>query len=390
MLIAVVLMIYTMAYYKYYDFIIDNMNSFFHTSYSLAHMILPIGISFFVFQAISYVIDVYRGERYLKNPVDMALYISFFPQLIAGPIVRYSDIREYLGIKHRKMNFENISEGLWRFSIGLCKKVIIANNLGALSDIVFSAPNIYTHSILYTWLGALAYTLQIYYDFSGYSDMAIGLGRVFGFKFKENFNYPYTSDSIKEFWRRWHMSLSHFFRDYVYIPLGGNRCSKANWLFNMMTVWLLTGIWHGASWTYILWGIIYGLLIIVENITPKIGYEGYVKKIGKHIYTMVAVCLLWVLFRSNTIVQANMYLKNMFGMGNQSLVDDGFVFLLQNYLVIIIIAIILSLPIYPMIKQYHDNNYTQVLVAAALMAGVWISVSYIYMGSYNPFLYFMF
>lgn len=247
MTLSVLSMISVMAYYKYYDFVLDNFNNFFHTSYPLSNMVLPIGISFFVFQAISYVVDVYRGESYLKNPIDMALYISFFPQLIAGPIVRFHDIREYLGAEYRKIDFDNLAQGIWRFSIGLCKKVIIANNLGALSNIVFGVRNIYMYSILYTWLGAIAYTLQIYYDFSGYSDMAIGLGKIFGFEFQENFNYPYSAKSIKDFWRRWHISLSQFFRDYVYIPLGGNKCSKARWVFNMMVVWLLTGIWHGAS-----------------------------------------------------------------------------------------------------------------------------------------------
>jgi D-alanyl-lipoteichoic acid acyltransferase DltB (MBOAT superfamily) len=384
-------MIFTMAYFKYYDFVVDNINAFFHTSYSLANMVLPIGISFFVFQAISYVVDVYRGELYLKNPIDMALYISFFPQLIAGPIVRFHDIREYLGAEYRKFDFDNFTQGIWRFSIGLCKKVIIANNLGTLSDIVFGATDIYTHSVLYTWLGAIAYTLQIYYDFSGYSDMAIGLGKVFGFEFQENFNYPYSAKTIKEFWRRWHMSLSQFFRDYVYIPLGGNRCSKARWLLNMMAVWFLTGIWHGASWTYILWGVIYGIIIIAESFIPEWKHGNKITGFLQHVYTMVVVCFLWVLFRAKDIAQSKDFFKNMIGMGNKNLIDSGFLFLAQNYLLVIVLAALLSVPIIPAIrKKFSGNAIIQFGAAVVLMIGVLISVSFIYMGSYNPFLYFMF
>lgn len=389
--ISVSCMIFAMAYFKYYDFVIQNINYFFRTNYSMTNMALPIGISFFAFQAISYVIDVYRGESFLKNPIDMALYISFFPQLIAGPIVRFHDIREYLGIEYRKINIDNIDSGIWRFSIGLCKKVIIANNLGALSDIVFEAPDIFMHSILYTWLGALAYTLQIYYDFSGYSDMAIGLGKVFGFEFQENFNYPYVAKTIKDFWRRWHMSLSQFFRDYVYIPLGGNRCKKSRWICNMIIVWLLTGIWHGASWTYILWGVFYGIIIIFESFVPEIKRKGKVISMLQHVYTMIIVCLLWVLFRATSISQAKMYFLNMIGMGNKNLIDDGFVFLGRNYLLIIVIAAVFSLPVIPMIKKRCSGSLVlQLGSAIILMAGVLVSVSYIYMGSYNPFLYFMF
>ena len=388
---SVSLMVFAMAYFKYYDFVVDNLNAFFHTSYSLTNMVLPIGISFFVFQAISYVVDVYRGEPYLKNPIDMALYISFFPQLIAGPIVRFHDIREYLGEKYRTINFDKFAQGIWRFSTGLCKKVILANNLGTLSDIVFAAPDIYTHSVLYAWLGAISYTLQIYYDFSGYSDMAIGLGKVFGFEFQENFNYPYSAKSIKDFWRRWHMSLSQFFRDYVYIPLGGNRCGKFRWLLNMMVVWLLTGIWHGASWTYILWGVLYGIIIITEGFVPELKHKNIMIRLLQHVYTMVTVCFLWVLFRSTSITQAKTFFMNMIGLGNKNLIDEGFLFLTRNYLLIILFATILAVPVIPAIKRrFSDNAPLQFCAAIMLMAGVLISVSYIYMGSYNPFLYFMF
>lgn len=404
--VSVTLMISAMAYFKYFDFAIANLNAIFHKSHPLTNMILPIGISFFVFQAISYVVDVYRGEEYLKNPIDMALYISFFPQLIAGPIVRFSDIREYLDAGHREVSVDNISQGIWRFSIGLCKKVILANNLGTLSDITFGAPDIATHSVLYTWLGAIAYTLQIYFDFSGYSDMAIGLGKVFGFEFKENFNYPYAASSVKDFWRRWHISLSQFFRDYVYIPMGGNRCKRVRWIFNMAVVWILTGFWHGASWTYVLWGVIYGAIIIIETII--LGKSGLVKtepekagpdkdrpnranQVFSRIYTILAVIVLWVLFRSESISGAGAYLKNMIGIGSKSFIDGGFIFLLKNYLLIIAAAIVFSLPVVPWIKKkVGENKLFKAVSAVLLAAGVIVCVSYIYMGSYNPFLYFMF
>ncbi len=399
--VSVTLMISAMAYFKYFDFAIANINAIFHRNQPLTNMILPIGISFFVFQAISYVVDVYRGEEYLKNPIDMALYISFFPQLIAGPIVRFHDIREYLDYSHRKLSLDNISQGIWRFSIGLCKKVIIANNLGTLSDITFGAPEIGTHSVLYTWLGAIAYTLQIYFDFSGYSDMAIGLGKVFGFEFRENFNYPYAAVSVKDFWRRWHISLSQFFRDYVYIPMGGNRCKKARWILNMAVVWILTGFWHGASWTYVLWGVIYGAIIVIEKIiSDKVGSNSEKRdkdkpnkagRIISRIYTLLAVIVLWVLFRSENISSAGAYLKNMIGIGSSGFIDEGFVFLLKNYLLIIIAAIVFSLPVVPWIKKKcGENKVLKAISAVLLAAGVIVCVSYIYMGSYNPFLYFMF
>lgn len=393
--VSVTLMISAMAYFKYFDFAIANLNAIFHRNHPLTNIILPIGISFFVFQAISYVVDVYRGEEYLKNPIDMALYISFFPQLIAGPIVRFHDIREYLDASHRKVSLDNTSQGIWRFSIGLCKKVIIANNLGTLSDIIFGAPDIATHSVLYTWLGAIAYTLQIYFDFSGYSDMAIGLGKVFGFEFQENFDHPYASKSVREYWRRWHISLSQFFRDYVYIPLGGSRKGQARRLINVMIVWLLTGIWHGAAWTYIIWGAIYGVIIIVEGLIPSKESDkkpvNRVKSILSHVYTMFTITVLFVLFRSEGISRAGMYYKNMIGIGSNGFIDEGFVFLLKNYLLIIIAAIVFSLPVVPWIKKKCGGNKVVKAVSAVILAaGVIVCVSYIYMGSYNPFLYFMF
>ncbi len=394
--VAVAFMVALMCYYKYFNFMVYNLNRLFHMTLSGRDAVLPIGISFFVFQAISYVVDVYKGEKYLKNPVDMALYISFFPQLIAGPIVRFHDIREYLCCKNRRITFDNFSVGVWRFSVGLCKKVIIANNLGGLTDIVFGASDIYRHSVLFTWLGAVAYTLQIYFDFSGYSDMAIGLGRIFGFDFQENFNYPYISGTIREFWRRWHISLSQFFRDYVYIPLGGNQKGKLKRAVNLSIVWLLTGIWHGAYYTYIGWGLGYGILILFETyVLEKININNVLWKILLRIYTLLCIIVLWVIFRAESVHQAYYYIRNMFGLGSHTLAGTDFVFQFKNYSLLILMAGILSTPIIPKIREYlHKNRIMAVayksVAAAVLVIGVVVSVSYIYMGSYNPFLYFMF
>ncbi len=262
---ALVIMLGLLIYYKYWDFIIGNINKLGTWNFAVKDLVLPVGLSFFTFQAISYIVDIFRGEKPLKNPIDMGLYISFFPQLIAGPIVRYQDIRAYMKKACRKVDLGNLAEGAWRFGKGLSKKVLLANNLGGLADIVFGVRDISRFSVLYTWLGAVAYTLQIYYDFSGYSDMAIGLGRMFGFRFLENFDHPYTARSIREFWRRWHISLYRFFRDYVYIPLGGSRCAKGRWIFNTLLVWFLTGLWHGASWKYVFWGLSYGVILLAER-----------------------------------------------------------------------------------------------------------------------------
>ena len=392
MFMSIGTMLFLMAYYKYYDFVIVNINAIFHKNLTVTNMILPIGISFFVFQAISYVVDVYRGEENIKNPIDMILYISFFPQLIAGPIVRYHNIRAYLNYECRKLDIDEISEGIWRFSIGLCKKVLLANNLGIFADGVFNVDSIYNYSIVYTWLGAMAYTLQIYYDFSGYSDMAIGLGRVFGFRFQENFEYPYIASSVREFWRRWHISLSQFFRDYVYIPLGGNRCSKLRWIINMMIVWLLTGIWHGAAWTYIMWGVLYGIIIIVEARFCKNSVsKNIAMRVISHMYTMVIVTLLWVIFRASSIENACCFIKNMIGLGSKVIIDRGTIYQFSNNASLIIISIILALPIVSLInKKTNNNKLVMGIEGICLALGTVASVSFIYMGSYNPFLYFMF
>lgn len=389
--ISIAAMLFTMAYFKYFNFVIFNINVFFHKSLAAKEIALPIGISFFTFQAISYVVDVYRGEKALVNPIDMGLYISFFPQLIAGPIVRFKDVSEYLDRKYREVNFDKISDGIWRFSIGFCKKVLLANNLGGAVNLVFGVRDISQFSVLYTWLGAIAYTLQIYYDFSGYSDMAIGLGKMFGFEFQENFNYPYYAGTIKEFWRRWHISLSQFFRDYVYIPLGGNRCSIVRWVFNILVVWFLTGLWHGASWNYIIWGFSYGILLLLERFVIDKFHQSKFVIVLRRILTIVLVILLWVVFKCEDVSVLVRYLKNMFGIGAAAVIDHAFIFQAKNFAGLILVSGLLALPIKNIVeeKMGHSSIYKGI-VAIMLFAGLVSSVSYIYMGSYNPFLYFMF
>ena len=383
-------MIGVMCYYKYWNFLLSNINAFFKQNYVNEQILLPIGISFFTFQAISYVVDIYRGEKPLRNPIDMMLYVSFFPQLIAGPIVRFHDIRKYLDESYRNVNFANITDGFWRFCIGLSKKVLLANNLGGLADIVFNVRDVSQCSVLYIWLGAVAYTLQIYYDFSGYSDMAIGLGKIFGFEFRENFNNPYRARSVQDFWRRWHMSLSQFFRDYVYIPLGGNHCTALRWGINMMIVWTLTGFWHGASWNYILWGTIYGIVLILEKMIFKrnIKEDSSIKMVLGHVYTMLIVVVLWVIFRANNFSHIEDLLMAMTGLNACALWDDAFLYQVGNYSVILLLAIILC---FPSPKIFSSNNVCVSFSKAFILIGCMIaSVSYIYMCGYNPFLYFMF
>lgn len=391
MLIAILLMILLMSYYKYCNFIIENINFIVHKNIAFRDIIFPIGISFFVFQAISYVIDVYRGEKALLNPIDMALYISFFPQLIAGPIVRFHNISRFMNKEYRKFSFKNLECGIWRFSIGLSKKVLLANNLGGLADLVFNVSDISDFSVMYTWLGAIAYTLQIYFDFSGYSDMAIGLGKIFGFSFQENFNYPYIAKSVKDFWRRWHMSLSQFFRDYIYIPLGGNKCTLRRWIVNILCVWFLTGLWHGASWNYVIWGSLYGVLLIVERLINFKKSNNWLLNCFRHVYTLTIVTVLWVVFRTPNLNLAIAFVKNMFGIGAKSFVDQAFVFQFRNYWFLIFVGIICSVPLFDILQKKVGKCRVLEYIKMAILVGCTVSaVSFIYMGSYNPFLYFMF
>ncbi len=375
--------------FKYLMFTVDNINSIAGLNLSVPNIALPIGISFFTFQAMSYVIDVYRekGEAQI-NPLNVGLYISFFPQLIAGPIVRYETVAYQ--IKHRVETFDNFSTGVVRFIIGLAKKVLLANTMGVVADYSFDMPNSEL-TVVMAWIGAIAYSLQIFFDFSGYSDMAIGLGKMFGFDFLENFDYPYISKSITEFWRRWHMSLGTWFRDYVYFPLGGSRVkSKARLVFNLFVVWSLTGIWHGANWTFLCWGLMYFVLLAIEKLT---GWEKkYPDKmiVLRRIYTLFFVLMGWVLFRADSITDAWAYICTMFG--NGTLINDSTIYYAMNYFVYFLIAILVSTPIFKnlSLKVKGTNPIAYVVSSVGLLALLVVSVSYIVKGAYNPFIYFNF
>ena len=326
--------------FKYSDFTINNINQIFGSKIPLLKLALPIGISFYTFQIISYVVDVYRGKvKVQKSFLKLATYISLFPQLIAGPIVRYETIEKELD--SRTSNFENFAYGVRRFVIGLGKKVLIANMLGELCD-VFSTTN--EKSILFYWIFAISYSLQIYFDFSAYSDMAIGLGRMFGFHFLENFNYPYISKSITEFWRRWHMSLSSWFRDYVYIPLGGNRKETIILVRNIFIVWALTGIWHGANWTFVIWGLMFGIMLIIEKLFLTKHLEK-MPSILQRIYVLFTVMISFIIFNANSIGEAWNNIIGLFGANGESLINASTVYYLKSYLVVLVIAIIGSTPL---------------------------------------------
>ena len=379
--------------FKYLGFLVTNLNSVFSANIPVPQIALPIGISFFTFQAISYVIDVYRGNgKVQKNILNVGLYLAFFPQLIAGPIVRYETIAEQ--INNRKENIEDFSKGTYRFLIGLFKKVLISNQMAILANVAFdSTPT----SVLLAWLCAIAYALQIYFDFSGYSDMAIGLGSMFGFKFEENFDYPYTSKSITEFWRRWHISLGTWFRDYVYIPLGGSRCNKSRAFFNIFIVWLLTGVWHGASWNFILWGLYFFVFLILEKSILKdklktLDSLNIFKKILLHLYTLVIVLLGWVLFRTTSLESCFTYLKSMFGFTNIPLIDINFTRYLSEKSIYFIGGILFSIPIYKYLSKYIDKHQKlSYIISPAIMTFLFlITISFLVKGTYNPFIYFNF
>lgn len=386
--------------YKYLNFAIRNINFFFQTEIPLTEFVLPIGISFFTFQAMSYVVDVYRQKGEVqKNPLNVALYITFFPQLIAGPIVRYETVANEM--RERKENLKDFVSGISRFVCGLAKKMILSNSVAVIADMIFDAADVSAISVLGAWLGAVCYTLQIYFDFSGYSDMAIGLGRMFGFHFNENFNYPYCSATVSEFWRRWHISLGTWFRDYVYFPLGGSRVKrKGRLIFNLFVVWLLTGIWHGASWNFVVWGLFYFVILTFE----KLSGIGEVLKNRKglavlyRVFTLFAVMIGWVLFRSENLTSALIYMKAMFGLNQNSLSDFQTNYHLLHYVLIIVTAIILSTPIVQIVRRklyaVAGNSKAEILVdavekAVTLMLAV-VSLSYSVCTSYNPFIYFNF
>ena len=378
-----------LIYFKYFNFIIDNINNLFHAHISALDVIMPIGISFYTFQALSYVIDVFRGDcKAQKDVYKLALYICLFPQLIAGPIVKYHDVAEQ--IEDREVNFDKVNTGVKRFIIGLSKKMLIANTLGAIADKIFTQPAD-TFSPLVAWLGSISYTLQLYYDFSGYSDMAIGLGLIFGFQFMENFNYPYISKSITEFWRRWHISLSTWFKQYLYIPLGGNRISKNRTYINLGIVFLLTGVWHGASWNFVFWGLWNGFFIIFEKMTGWHNDTDKVPvKILKHIYTIFVFVLGWVMFRADNMTYAWTYLKNMFGLVPVHDITYTMMYYVDNVEIVTLLAgILCAMPIFKNMI-YVENKAAKLAVNVWLMVLFILSSAAIAASTYNPFIYFRF
>ena len=398
-----------LGFFKYADFIIGNLNLIPGVEIPLLNLALPIGISFYTFQTMSYTVDVYRGDALpQKNIISFGAYVALFPQLIAGPIVAYNTVAEQL--EGRKENLDDFATGVMRFMTGVGKKVLLANNIGLLWDMI-SARGVDEVPVVMAWLGITAYAFQIYFDFSGYSDMAIGLGRMFGFHFLENFDYPYISRSITEFWRRWHMSLGSWFRSYLYIPLGGNRNGLGKQMRNIAIVWLLTGIWHGASWNFVLWGVYFGLFLILE----KFLWLDFLKKhkIFSHVYTLVIVWIGWALFAFDDMGRVIQYMKAMFGLSGAGFVDGETMYLLVSYAVMLVVLILASTP-YPRQWAYKIQNWLEskgskqteetvakrrvslggslsTVLQLAFVAVVFIiSTAYLVDATYNPFLYFRF
>ena len=387
-LILVISLIYNIGqllYFKYTDFFITNINNIFNLDISLLHIIMPIGISFFTFQIIAYMIDVYnKKHKPAKKLLDFMTYVSLFPQLIAGPIVRYSTVEKELS--KRKTTYKTFSEGVKRFVIGLSKKVLLANVLGEFATFLVA------ESVLAAWLKPILFTLQIYFDFSGYSDMAIGLGLMFGFHFLENFNYPLIANSITDFWRRWHISLSSWFRDYVYIPLGGNRVSKLKWIRNIFIVWFLTGFWHGASWNFILWGLYFGILLVIEKIFLSKLLEK--TRIIKYLYTIVIVIISFLIFNSLTVNEIVNSLKNMFFLNSIPLTTIETNYYFRSYLVLLIISIIAATPLFKNIiiklRKTKLEKVIDILEPIYYLVLLILCTSFLIDASFNPFLYFRF
>ncbi len=376
-------------YFKYFNFFLENINYLFATNLSWTGIIMPIGISFFTFQATSYVIDIYKGDiKSAKNVFTFATYLSLFPQLIAGPIVRYQTVSGEL--ENRTVNFDLFASGIKRLIIGLAKKVLLANVLGELTK---NLVNLTTQSVLSYWLQAVANTLQIYFDFSGYSDMAIGLGLMFGFHFLENFNYPLIARSITDFWRRWHISLSSWFRDYIYIPLGGSRVSNYKKYRNIFIVWMITGLWHGASWNFILWGIYFAIFLMIEKAFLLTILDKH--KVLGHIYTLFLVLISFIIFNETSISNIILFLKNMFGFNHLHFANIETIYFLKNYAGVIIISIIASIPWLKIVKKKMSlGNFSAKVLSImepVFYIGLFIIVTaYIVDESFNPFLYFRF
>lgn len=387
LVITIIIDLGLLGFYKYSNFLIDIINNLFAMNLTFIEISLPIGISFYTFQVLSYVIDVYRGKVKVQNNIlNLATYITMFPQLIAGPIVRYETIEDEL--TNRKESLSMVADGIRRFIIGLGKKIIIANNLALLAESVFLKTELVNYNFMIAWLGAISYALQIYFDFSGYSDMAIGLGKIFGFNFLENFNYPYIAKSITDFWRRWHISLSSWFRDYVYIPLGGNRVSKARWYLNIMIVWMLTGLWHGASYNFVAWGLYYGFFLIIE----KVFLLRYLEKVKilNHVFTLVVVIFGFVIFNSSNLTQIQSFFTNMFAQlpyFDKAFLESNNLFYLLPYLFMGIIA---ATPLFNRIFKLLDESYFGIVFDAYLILVLVICIVFLVNSSYNPFIYFRF
>lgn len=376
--------------FKYTNFLITNINGIFNTNISLLNIVLPIGISFYTFQIISYLVDVYKGKlKAQKNFISLATYVSLFPQLIAGPIVRYETINKELD--NRKQTFNDFSSGISRFIIGLSKKVLIANILGELCNIFILSSE---KTILFYWIYGISYSLQIYFDFSAYSDMAIGLGRMFGFHFMENFDYPYISKSITEFWRRWHISLSSWFKDYVYIPLGGSRKGTLKLVRNILIVWFLTGIWHGAAYNFILWGLFIGVFLVIE----KLWLSKYISKLPKflrNIYVLFIIMISFIMFNAGSINEAFFNIKGLFGLNKEVFINNYTIYYLKSYLIVLIIAIFGATPLFKNIieklkKSKCLNKIINILEPIFLVILLLLVTAYLIDSSYNPFLYFRF
>lgn len=392
LIFAVAVNLLILGFFKYYGFLMETLDAVIPVAIPYRELPLPIGISFYTFQALSYVIDVYRGNaKPQKNVLYFALYISMFPQLIAGPIVRYVDIEEQLD--HRTINLTKFGQGAMYFIRGLAKKVIIANSAGAVFDQI-AAMEIGSYSVLTAWIGCASYALQIYFDFGGYSDMAVGLGKMFGFEFRQNFNYPYISSSVTEFWRRWHISLSTWFREYVYIPLGGNRKGQTRTAVNLLIVWMLTGFWHGADWNFLFWGLYYGIILVLEKFLWGEALQG-LKGAVRHIYTMVIVLIGWVLFFSPSLGYALKYVGAMFGIGAGGILDkQAFYFLTSNWL-LYLAAVLGSSPVgFRLMKnlQKMPRGWRGKLAVSGILYLTLfvISVAFLITESFNPFLYFRF
>lgn len=381
-----------LGFFKYADFLLGSVNQMMRTEIPLLNLALPIGISFYTFQTMSYTIDVYRGKaKVQENIINFGAYVSMFPQLIAGPIVRYSTIERELN--KRRETWEQFAEGVRYFVIGLGKKVLLANSMGALWDQIQVIPDT-DRSVLLMWLGIFAYGMQIYFDFSGYSDMAVGLGHMFGFHFPENFRYPYMAESITDFWSRWHISLSTWFKEYVYIPLGGNRKGMAKQVRNIMVVWLLTGIWHGAGWNFLIWGVYFGILLLVEKFILK-DLLAKLPALLRNAYTMFLVFMGWVLFAHDDLGAGLLYFKQMFGLGGQVWVSSRTWYLLANYLPLMAVAVLgaTEIPKRWVAKACGLQKGGRVVWALLLMgmaAVLLVSTAYLVDAGYNPFLYFRF